>query len=137
MNKSVKAIALCGVLVLTAASCQKENLIENPGVVTQARTVRTVSYTVDGVRRSITLVGDDAWHDFLHHMLALAEEGHAVSFRNGENTAHVAAAKETVTYTTQDKDAAFAWCDAMYQAGYSVTIDYNPSTNTYYCTATK
>lgn len=43
MNKTVKVIALCGVLGLTSVSCQKENLVEeNTNIVTQASTVRTV-----------------------------------------------------------------------------------------------
>ena len=36
MNRTLKTIALCGVIGLTAVSCQKENLVENPGEINKA-----------------------------------------------------------------------------------------------------
>jgi len=138
MKKTVKVIALCGVLGLTATSCQKENLVEeNTNIVAQANTVRTMFYVVDGIEHRITLIGDDAWNDFLQHMISLAEEGHRVTFRNEDYPANVAAAKETVTYTTKDKDKAHAWCTEMTEAGYEVSIYFDPDTNTYNCVAIK
>ena len=138
MNKTVKVIALCGVLGLTAVSCQKENLVEeNTNLVVQARTVRTVFYAVDGVEHRITLIGDDAWNDFLQHMFALAEEGHRVTFRNEEAASSVVSSKETVTFITNMKDEAYAWCEAMVDQGYTVTFTYDPDTNTYKCIAIK
>lgn len=137
MNKTLKTIALCGVIGLTAVSCQKENLVENPVVVAQNDTVRTVLYAIDGVEHRISLIGDDAWDDFLKHMFALAEEGHRVSFRNENKTANVAAAKETVTFTTKKKTEAYAWCEEMVEAGYEVFLDYDETTGTYICTATR
>ena len=138
MKKTVKVIALCGVLGLTATSCQKENLVEeNTNIVAQANTVRTMFYVVDGIEHRITLIGDDAWNDFLQHMISLAEEGHRVTFRNEDNTANVAAAKETVTYTTKDKDKAHAWCADMAEAGYTVYLYFDEDTGIYNCVAIK
>lgn len=138
MNKSVKVIALCGVLGLTAVSCQKENLIEeNTEAVAQVGVVRTMSYVVDGVEHRITLVGDDAWNDFLQHMFALAEEGHKVSFRNEEKAANVIPTKEVVTFSTKKKSEAYAWSAEMTEAGYEVIIEYDSATGMYNCTAVK
>ena len=137
MNKSVKVIALCGVIGLTAVSCQKENLVENPGVVAQNDTVRTVLYNIDGVEHRISLVGEDAWNDFLQHMFALAEEGHKVSFRNEDKTASIVPTKETVTFSTKKKSEAYAWCAEMAEAGYDVLLEYDATTGMYNCTATR
>ena len=138
MNKTVKVIALCGVLGLTAVSCQKENLIEeNTNIVAQASTVRTVFYAVDGVEHRITLIGDDAWNDFLQHMFALVEEGHRVTFRNEEAASRVVSTKETVTFTTKNKQEAYDWCTDMTEAGYTVSLYYDPDTNIYTCIAIK
>lgn len=130
MNKTIKVIALCGVLGLTATSCQKENLVEeNTNIVAQANTVRNVVYTVDGIEHSITLIGDDSWNKFLQRMFALAEEGHRVTFHNEDNTANVAMAKEIVTFSTKDKKKAEAWCAEMVEAGYEVSVYFDPDTN--------
>lgn len=138
MKKTIKVIALCGVLGLTATSCQKEKLIEeNTSIVVQANTVRNMVYTVDGINHRITLIGDDSWNNFLQHMFALAEEGHRVTFRNEDNTANVAAAKEIVTFSTKDKKKAEAWCAEMAEAGYVVTFTFDPDTHTYNCIAIK
>ena len=125
-------------LGLTSVGCQKENLVEeNTNIVTQASTVRTVFYAVDGVEHRITLIGDDAWNDFLQHLFALAEEGHSVTFRNEEAASRVVSTKETVTYTTKNKDEAYAWCEEMANQGYLVTFTFDPNTNTYKCVAIK
>ena len=137
MNRTLKTIALCGVIGLTAVSCQKENLVENPGVVAQNDTVRTVLYNIDGVEHRISLVGEDAWNDFLQHMFALAEEGHKVSFRNEDKTASIVPTKETVTFSTKKKSEAYAWCDEMAEAGYEVFLEYDATTGMYNCTATR
>jgi uncharacterized cupredoxin-like copper-binding protein len=136
MNKTIKVIALCGVLGTMAVSCQKENLVEeNTNIVAQANTVRNVVYNVDGIDHRITLIGDDSWNNFLQHMFALAEEGHRVTFRNEDNTVNVATAKEIVTFSTKDKKKAEAWCEEMVEAGYEVSIYFDPDTNTYNCIA--
>ena len=93
------------------------------------------SYTVDGVTRRLTLVGEEAWHDFLNRMFALAEEGHEVSFRNEEAASRIFSAKDSVTYTTKDRDKAYAWADAMIAGGYTVTVTFDKTTGYYTCYA--
>lgn len=137
MKKTFTTIALLAVLGTMAVSCQKENIIDETFVTTEKSTVYIVSYTIDGVAHQVTLTGDDAWHDFLHHMLALAEEGHAVSFRNESAASRDAAHKETVTYTTTSHDDACSWADKMANNGYTVTVLYNEDEGVYICVATK
>lgn len=137
MKRTIITIALFAVLGTLAVSCQKENILGQNAVVAENGTMYTVSYTVDGVTHKITLVGEDAWHDFLHHMIALAEEGHRVSFRNEEAASNAAPTKETVTYTTTNHDDAYKWAEKKINEGYSVTIEYDDRTGIYTCTAIK
>ena len=137
MKRTFPTIALLAVLGTMAVGCQKENIVENATIVAQVGETRTIIYTVDGTERQITLVGDEAWSDFLHHMLAMAREGHRVSFRNGKTPLSVTSAKETVTFTTTDQNEAYTWCDNMYNAGYSVTMYYDKDKGIYTCIAVK
>lgn len=137
MRKTFTTIALVAVLASMAVSCQKENIINQTTIVSESCATYTVQYTIDGVSRTITLVGEDTWHDFLAHMFALAEEGHVVSFRKVASTSNTAATKETVTHTTDSKDEAYAWGEKMIDAGYFVTIRYDKEKGVYTCYAIK
>ena len=135
MRKTFITIALLAVLGTMAVSCQKENIIDGTTIVAENGKVYTVIYTVDGVTHQLTLVGDDAWHDFMNRMFALAEEGHVVSFRNEEASSRVVPSKDVVTFSTKDHDKAYAWADAMIEQGYAVTISYDRETGIYSCEA--
>ena len=137
MRKTFTTIALFAVLGTLAVSCQKENIIDETSIVAENGKVYTVSYTVNGVTHQLTLVGDDAWHDFLNRMFVLAEEGHEVTFRNEETASRVVSAKEVVTYSTKNRDEAFSWAEAMIDEGYSVTISFDKKTGVYTCEALK
>ena len=137
MRKIFITIALFAVLGTLAVSCQKENIIDDTCVVAENGTVFTVSYSVDGATHHITLIGEDAWHDFLNRMFALAEEGHVVSFRNEEASSRVVPSKDVVIFSTKDHDKAYAWADAMSEEGYTVTISYDRETGIYTCEAVK
>jgi len=135
MRKTFTTIALFAVLGTLAVSCQKENIIDETSIVAENGTVYTVRYAVNGVTHQITLVGDEAWHDFLNRMFALAEEGHEVSFRNEEVASRVISTKEKVTFTTTDHDEAYAWAEAMLKDGYTVSIHFDKETGIYTCYA--
>ena len=122
-------------LSLAAVSCQKETTVD-PVSTTDPITMRMVTYCVDGVTTQVTLLGDEAWNDFLNWMFALAEEGHRVSFRQG-NAEERNASKETVTFTTNNLDEAKHWSSEMAFQGYSVSISYDDKTGIYTCIATK
>lgn len=137
MRRTFTTIALFAVLGTLAVSCQKENIIDETSIVAENNKVYTVSYTVDGVTHQLTLVGDNAWHDFLNRMFVLAEEGHEVTFRNEETASRIVSAKEVVTYSTKNRDEAFSWAEAMIDEGYSVTISFDKKTGVYTCEALK
>lgn len=137
MRKSFTTIALFAVLGTLAISCQKENIIDETPVVAENVTVYTVSYAVDGVTHQLTLVGDEAWRDFLNRMMALAEEGHEVTFRNEEAASRVVSTKEVVTFTTTNHDEAYTWAEKMFNDGYAVTIYYDKEKKVYNCYAIK
>lgn len=137
MRKTLTTIALVAVLASMAVSCQKENFTDQTAIVVADCSNYTVQYSIDGVSHTVSLIGEDTWHDFLDRMFALAEEGHRVSFRKVENTSSTTAAKETVKHTTTNKDEAFAWADKMGKDGYAVTIRYDKETGVYTCYAIK
>lgn len=137
MRKTFTTIALVAVLASMAVSCQKENLLDQPTIASESCAIYTVQYTVDDVSHTVSLIGEDTWHDFLDYMFALAEEGHVVSFRNVETASNAMSAKETVTYTTTSKDEAYAWADKMYKDGYAVTIRCDKEKGVYTCCAIK
>jgi len=137
MKRTLKTIALCGVIGLAAASCQKENIIENTAVVARTCDTRTVLYTVNNVEYRLTLDGEEAMRAFLQYMAALAEEGYYVTFRYEDSASTIAASKDTITFSTQDKATAVSWCEQMINEGYEVSMYYDKDTGTYHCTATK
>lgn len=137
MRKTFTTIALFAVLGTMAVSCQKENIIDETNIVAENGTVYTVSYAVDGVTHQLTLVGDEAWQVFLNRMLALAEEGHKVTFRNEEAASRVVSTKEVVTYTTDNGEDALNWAEKMVDDGYTVTITFDKEKKTYTCYAIK
>lgn len=137
MRKTLTTIALVVVLASMAVSCQKENFTDQTTIASESFATYTVQYSIDGVSHTVSLIGEDTWHDFLDRMFALAEEGHRVSFRKVENTSSTTAAKETVKHTTTNKDEAFGWAEKMYKDGYDVTIRYDKETGVYTCYAIK
>lgn len=137
MRKTITTIALIAVLGTMAASCQKESPINQASIVSESCTTYTVQYTIDGVSHTVTLIGEDTWHDFLNRMFALAEEGHVVSFRNVESSPTAISAKETIKHTTTSKEEAYAWGESMGKSGYLVTIEYDKETGVYTCYAIK
>ena len=133
----IKKVALLAVLSVVAVGCQKET-IEVPQVgLEETVAVYTVRYTVNGVTYTETLIGEQAWADFLQRMLALAEEGYRVMVSRNGNTSQYALSKDAVTFTTYNKEEAYAWLEEKLEEGYEVTIDYDPETGKYTCVAVK
>ena len=137
MKKTFTTVALFAVLGTIATSCQKENEFDKTTIEVGQNTIYRVSYSIDGKIYQLTLIGDDAWHDFLNRMFALAEEGHTVTFNNENVTSQTVSAKDVVTYTTTNKDEALSWAERMGNDGYVVTIKYDKGTGVYTCIAEK
>lgn len=135
MRKTLVTIAFLALLGTLAVSCQKESFNNETFMVEEQNAVYKVRYSIDGVTYQLTLVGEEAWRAFLNRMLALAEEGHIVSFRNENASSQIAPSKETITYTTSNHDDAYEWAAKMVNLGYNVTIIYDERTGKYICIA--
>lgn len=135
MKKHFTKIALIAVLSSLAISCQKENIVEETGIIAECNAVYTVSYTVNGETHQTTLYGDDAWEAFLQRMFAMCREGYDVSFKDANTI--LLGSKETLTYITHSEADAIAWCDEKTKEGYQVEIHYDGDKNQYTCIATR
>jgi hypothetical protein len=141
MKKTIITVALLAVLTSLAVSCQKEEAditSATPStVIAENDTHRTVVYSIDGVSYRLTLVGDQAWHDFLSRMFALAEEGHTVTFFNEEAASRCLPSKVVETHSTSNKEDAYQWSEQKVKEGYTVTIVFDEETGIYTCYAFK
>ncbi len=141
MKKTIISVALLAVLTSLAVSCQKEEAditSATPStVIAENDTLRTVVYTIDGVSYRLTLVGDQAWHDFLSRMFALAEEGRTVTFFNEEAASRVLPSKVVETHSTSNKEEAYQWAEQKINEGYTVTVVFDEKTGIYTCYAFK
>ena len=135
MKKTTKTVALLAVLSVAAVGCQKETIAVPQTGVESSETVYTVRYVINDVTHTETLIGEQAWADFLQRMMALAEEGYRITMSRSANSALYSDSKEVVTYTTKDKKKALAWINEMMEAGYMVTFSFNPQTGEYTCIA--
>lgn len=135
MNIQFKTLALLAVLSIAAVGCQKETIVEPTAQFQQNVVARYATYTIDGITMHTTIYGEQNWHNFIDWLLTKAEEGHRVSFHNGNYNSTFASSKKTVTFKTTDKNQANAWCNEMAEAGYVVSMEYDESTGTYFCTA--
>lgn len=135
MKKHFISVALFAVLATMAVSCQKENLLEPQPSVSEIATVRTVLYSVDGVKHAVTLFGDDAWNAFVDNMLALSKQGYEISFVNEDSSIQSSSKKEILTFETDSESKANAWAKEKGDQGYTVTIKCEKGL--YTCTAVK
>ena len=137
MKKQVKTMALFAVLSLMAVGCQKETIVEPNTGMQQTMSLRTVTYSIDGVTQQIIIRGEEAWMDFLKQLTALARQGHRIQFRCEESRATTSTTKEVVTYTTTSEEDAIAWCNTMFNQGYEVNMTYDVKNGKFICTARK
>ncbi len=136
MKKNFKTFALCLVLGTTMAGCQKENFSNDMTGTEQTQVNIQVAYSVDGEFFRTTLSGEVAWNDFINQMLALAREGHEVSFSRNRSS-ETSTTKEVVVFVTTNEDEAHVWANNMTAHGYIVSIKYNKESGEYTCTAIK
>ena len=87
-------------------------------------TIRTISYTVDGVTDQIILRSEAEWDGFVDGMLSLAAQGHEVSFVNYGATVNGEQTKDVQTLTTSDPTEAKTWAKEKIDEGYQVSTTY-------------
>ena len=139
MRKYVIPVALLAVLATMAISCQKENEMDfaSETVISEAGTVYTVQYAVNGVLHAITISNDGEWDAFMQTIFALSREGYEVRIVDENRPANRSFAKETQVYTTTNESNASAWTQKKVLGGYQVTVVYNQATGEYTCIATR
>lgn len=137
MKRRIITVALLAMLTTAATSCQKENIMVSSIPAVQSDGTRMVCYVVDGNTHTAVINGDDNWREFLEYLTTLVEQGCRVVFWDGNRTLTIESAKETVTYTTKDREKALVWMDKMYNEGYQVSFTYDPTTGVYTCTAVR
>ena len=137
MNKKFYSVALITVLCLAAAGCQKETIVEQDFQVQQNAEIRRLVYTVDGAVMHVTLHNNQEYQRFVNWMLALAREGHKVTFRNECASSNTSQSKDVVVFVTTDEVEANTWCQKMTDLNYEVTMEYDPRTGKYTCTAVR
>lgn len=139
MNRKVITIALLAVLGTMATGCQKENFadVTSESAISEASTVYTVQYAVNGVLHIATLQSKEEVNALLMQLMALAREGYNVEVFDNNYSPSASPTKEVVTYTTSSDTAATEWTATKMSEGYTVQITYNQSDNTYTCRAFK
>lgn len=139
MNKKVLSVALLATLGMAATSCQKEDCVDtmHEAFISEAGTVYTVQYAVDGVLHSASFQNEEEVDALLMHLMMLAREGYDVMFFDNNYNPNAISQKEVVTYTTSSDAEATKWSKEKMTEGYTVHISYNQSNNTITCTAYK
>jgi hypothetical protein len=136
MKRTIITVALLAVLGTLAVSCQKETVNEISPVVTQSATSYTVTYYIDEVRLQTRVNNDEELSLLLNQLAALARKGHRVAVHKGD-TASQSLTKEKLTFHTNNKEEAIAWCNEMLLNGYMVQMTFDEVTGEYICVAIK
>ena len=123
MKTTVKLFALLAAVLMLAA-CNPEPV----------EVERDIVYTVAEETTTVHLTTEAEWQQLLDHFCDYAEGGSSVTFRNAKS-ANKSATKETVTYSTTDREAMKRWMAQMEDEGMTVTVTYDPATGTYSGTA--
>ena len=139
MRKQFIPVALFAVLATMAVSCQKENVMDfaPETTVSEAGTVYTVQYAVNGVLHSITISNDSEWDAFMQTVFALSREGYDVRIMDENRPANGFSTKDTQVYTTSSEANASTWTKEKVKTGYQVSISYDETSGVYTCVAQK
>lgn len=124
MKTNLKLVALLAAVICFAA-CEKNNEMHHK---------RDIVYTVAEETTTVHLTTEAEWQQLLDRFCDYAEGGSSVTFRNANRTA-TSATKETVTYSTTDRETMKRWMAQMEDEGLTVTVSYDPNTGTWNGTA--
>ncbi len=139
MKKEFLTVALLAVLGSMATSCQKENISDftSESAISEASTVYTVHYAVNGIMHSITLQSEEEYDALIMGLMDLAQKGYMVEFYDNHYNPNVTHTKETITYSTPSNTDATSWSKQKTKDGYRVQVTYDNSENVYVCIAYK
>ena len=137
MKKLIIPATLLAMLSLTTVSCQKENLVETATQSDENSAMRIIRYTVNGTAYRQVIHSDEDLDALMSTLFALAREGYTIRIMEESSSFNEISPKETVTYTTEDKEDAKKWAHKKTLEGYLVTITFNQETGVYTCTAVR
>lgn len=139
MSKKVLTVALLAVLGTMAVSCQKENIADfsSETTISDASTVYTVQYAVDGVLHTKTLSNEDEYRAFVKQLIELSRLGYEVEIANEYYSSIAIPTKESVTYTTPSEEDATNWTLQKMAEGYKVRTTFDETNNVHVCIAYK
>lgn len=112
--------------VLTLAACNKDK--------EELRHERDITYTVAESTTTVHLTTEAEFDALLEQFCDYAEGGSTVTFYNTRH-ATKSTTKETVTFSTTDREAMKAWMRQMENVGKTVTVTYDRETGTWNGTA--
>ena len=117
MRKNFFTATLLAMISLTTVSCQKEVLTEPTRSTVENSATRTIRYTVNGTAYRQVIHSDEDLDTLMLTLFALAREGYTVRVMDENQSFNEYCAKETVTFTTHDKDKAIKWAKEKYNEG--------------------
>ncbi len=135
----IKTFTLIALLGILAVGCQKENQVETSitnNTPAEAKTTTIMRYDVNGTTFYDTLYSAPEVDAFYDNMLTLAYSGDTVTIYGNTVTA-MTEMRDVVTFSTDDAQKAKAWIAQKHLDGYDVTIQYDPETGKYNCTASR
>lgn len=139
MSKRVLSVALLAVLGTMAVGCQKENITElRPETsISEAGTVYTVQYAVDGVLHTETLHSEEEFDSLLTQLMALSRSGAVVEMSGDNYSPNAFSTKESITFITDSEVEATSWTKQKMAEGYRVRVTYDTLNKVHVCTAYK
>jgi hypothetical protein len=123
MKQTFRLFSLLAAVALTLVAC-------NPDPVEPTDVERNIVYTVDQTTTTVHLNTEAEFDALLEQFCDYAEGGSTVTFYNA-NRAVKGSTKETVTYSTTNREEMKRWMAQMEDEGRTVTISYDSSTGTY------
>ena len=128
MKTTIKLLALL-TAVFALVACNKEK--EDVTPITPIHE-RDITYTVDSTTTTVHLTTEAEFDDLLDLFCDYAEDGSEVSFHNANiSNAKGPSDKESVSYSTADREAMKRWMRARESEGMTVTVKYDNKTGEY------
>lgn len=132
MKTTVKFFALLTV-VLTLAACNKDKEVLTTNRIEITYIVADADTPASPVTVSIST--EDEHDALLNDFCDYAEEGKVVTFRRNQPETKGSHSKETITYTTDNREDMKAWMTRMENDGKTVTVTYDSNTGMWHGTA--
>ena len=129
MKRNILIAVLLTALAAATVSCLRDEPMPVPNPTT------TVSYLVDGQEYTLMMSGPNSFDNLLDSLFTLAEQGSTIILNNRMYATGSGSPSEPEVYVTPNRDSAYAWCKERYEAGLTVYINFDETTQNYNCVA--